>query len=401
MNPRLLSVILGGCLLLSATGISAEEVKSLPQIGVVKTWGELLAQKPVTLQFVEKNAANQDSSAKTEKPLTFRLGIDRTASKKNGGVLLYCFAQGDVAQIDQQTELSDPLIGPFLIDVRGSHEGELRQLICMATDRFMPSQPNALFLKPLPLKNEGTYVITLRQALGGEKFRDVASVKVLVTPDLEVSWSPWMSPTEALKVVESMESADCIVEEVTNPSGVIALPKWDGGEPIFFSELPAEDRLLPEWIAAKPDAGVELELKGNKLIVKLDEDIQTGSPKDFFLTRWWVNDKPFTPEPGPELMSAAAAQMKEVRKVEFRMEFHPEHLGVKEGDTVGLQLLFCPHGWERVVLGCVMECKQTAMVSRLVEVAQDLASKPIARMSNRINFVYSGNPQSPAKTDKP
>jgi len=394
MKPSLVSVIFGiGLIFHTASGAVAEGTAPV-SIAVVKTWSDLLAQKPVTLQPVAKDAANQASTPETKKPLTLRLGIDRTNSKKRSGVLLYCLAQGDVAQIDQQTDLADPAIGPFLIDVRRPADQRAEALIAMVTDRFMISTPNALFMKPLPLDDAGAYIITVRQALGGQKFRNVASVKVIVSEDLGLSWSPWAEPKGGLQAVEM---TDVGVMDVANPARGIALPKWDGCEPIFFSELPKGNRPLPEWIAAKPDPRVQLKRKGNDLIVKMDEAISIYFPDEHFLTRWWVNDKPFTPDPEPviPMYRALAARELSVQEVHFRMEFHPEYLKLKKGDTVGVQLLFCPHGWDWTGPVQVAQQAQDAMASELAKTDEDLVSKPIARMSNRINFIYSGNPESP------
>ncbi len=395
MNTRLLFAILGFILTVLPGRSAAEKVESLPQIEVVKNWGDLLAQKPVTLQPIPKAETNPGAAAKPAKPLTFRLGIDRAESKQRSGVLLYCLAQGEVAQIDQQTGLNNPAVGPFLIDVQRPADQLLAAVAAAVMDRFMTSSPNALFMMPVPLDETGTYIITLQQALGGKHVRDVASVKVLVSDDLELSWSPWAEPKGGRQVVEATN--DVGMMDVANPARGIALPKGDGLEPIFFNELPQENTPLPVWIAAEPDPQIQLKKKGNDLIVKIDEPISIHFPDEHFLTRWWVNDQPFTPNSEPEIPFARSLGAREigVKEVHFRMDFHPEYLNVKNGDTVGVQLLFCPHGWDGTGPVQVAQMDPLAPAAQEAQADKDLASRPIARMSNRINFVYSGNPEKP------
>ena len=401
MKSQIIRALFGiGLVFHTASAVAAEGTTPV-SIAVVKTWGDLLAQKPVTLQKNDEAPGKKDSASVAGEPLTFRLGIDQIRTRKQGGVVLYCLAQGDLIQIDRQPALSDPCVGPFLIDVRGPLvEQRLAALKAMKVDRFMISHPNALFMMPLPMNEAGAYVITLRQALGGGKSRDVASVKVVVSQEVEPSWSPWMDPdpTEALQAVEM---TDFIPVDVANPAIGIALPKWDGDAPTFFSKLPEGNRPLPQWIAAQPDADIQLKLKNRELVVRFDEEISIQSPEDSFLTRWWVNGKLFTPKTGPleARRYLSPGRQGPVKEVHFRLEFHPEYLGLKKGDTVGVQLLFCLYGWEETGPKRATDMSQVEEGPGLAEADQDLASRPIARVSNRLNFIYSGNPESPAAVD--
>ena len=115
--------------------------------------------------------------------------------------------------------------------------------------------------------------------------------------------------------------------DVVNPSGGSALPKWDGAEPMFLDKLPDAKRALPALIVTKPDAGIPLTLKGNALIVKLDEKrgpYRFLLPDENFLTRWWVNGKPFIPSGASTIQGRAwSGHPSAVKEMHFIVAFHP------------------------------------------------------------------------------
>ncbi|MDD5260364.1 MAG: hypothetical protein PHD76_00805 [Methylacidiphilales bacterium] len=386
----------------SAIGRAADPEKTAT-LAEVRTWGDLLAQKPVTLQIKASPAEKQDATSVEKKPLSFRLGIDRTHAKLYGAVVLYCLAQGDTPKLEQQqTNYNDPCIGPFLIQIQGPLENERAEAARnMVMDRFMISYPimvhcDALFMKPIPLNQKGSYLITVQQALGGDKVQALASVKVIVSSESEVLWTPWMEPNVDIEN-NAQPVEDYSEMNVVNPSAGIALPKCDGTEPIFFNTLSDAKHLLPEFISNRPDAGIQLTLKGKELIVMLDEETSIYFPDERFLTRWWVNGKPFLPKvklPEGTMVKSRAlgAADTRVKEVHFKMEFYPEVLGVKKGDTVGVQLLYCPRGWEYVEPPHQAREAMTSFASK-----KDAYPKLISRLSNRIDFIYSGDPKSIAQ----
>ncbi len=382
----------------SAIGRAADPEKPLP-LAEVHTWGDLLAQKPVTLQIKTAPSEKQDATSAEKKPLSFRLGIDRTHAKLYGTVVLYCLAQGNIGQMDGEQPHSDPSLGPFLIDVQGPLKiAALKDLKAIVADRYMMSHSNALYIQTVPLNQKGFYTITLQQAVGGIEGHYMAMVKVSVPSELETPWSPWMEPNgNSGSNAQPAETEERYSEmEVSNPSSRIALPNWDGAEPIFLDKLPDKKLPLPEFIPDRPDAGIQLTLKGSTLIVKLDEELSVVYPDVAFLTRWWVNNKPFIPklefQDSQRNGTGAAGRVKEVH---FVMEFHPEVLGVKKGDRVGVQLLYCLGGWEYVGVAQMAQAQEPR--AQLADKSEDMQIPSISRLSNRINFIYSGDPKSIAQ----
>ncbi|MDD5260365.1 MAG: hypothetical protein PHD76_00810 [Methylacidiphilales bacterium] len=382
------------CLGFSAIGRAADTEKTAT-LAEVHTWGDLLAQKPVTLQIKASPAEKQDATSVEKKPLSFRLGIDRTHAKLYGAVVLYCLAQGDIGQMDGKLPDRNPSIGPFRIDIqRPVKYAELAmgiQHLKLVTTYF-----NALFIQTVPLNQTGSYTITFKQLINGEKACDIAMVNVAVSSESETLWSPWVEPeSNTAKNAEPANGRDYCMMDVANPSSGIALPKSEGSEPIFLNNIPNAKSPLPEFIPSKPYEGIQLSLKGNELIVKLDEKegLTDCFPDEYFLTRWWINGKPFIPKleiPTNAIkLRAWCGHVSPVKEMHFRMEFHPEVLGVKKGDRVGMQLLYCPRGWEYV--GPVQ------MDQALKAQTEDEYPKPISRLSNRIDFIYSGDPKSIAQ----
>ena len=264
-----------------------------------------------------------------------------------------------------------------------------------------------LYMKVIPMNQIGEYTLSLWERLDGTKntaFFAVASATVKVSKEPETFWSPWGEP-KAEETAMQEAVANYRMMDVANPDTGIALPKWEGEEPVLIEKLPDAKLPLPQLLPAKPDAGIKLSVKDNQLIVKLDDDVSDYflDEDETFLTRWWVNGKPFIPKldtPALRNRARAAAQAANAGsevEVRFQVEFHPEFLGLKKGDTVGVQLLYCPHGWECTGPELIKEAAAAMQKSVPIKAEQI----HISRLSNRVDFVYSGNPkamvQTPAK----
>ena len=114
----------------------------------VRTWGDLLAQKPVTLRQLVTPPETSAAASYMNKTLTVRLGIDRTHAKRDGFVVLYCVAQGDLILVDWLQPNEEQCLGPLSIDVQGPlkvAKDELKK--AAVADRYMASHPCALFMK--------------------------------------------------------------------------------------------------------------------------------------------------------------------------------------------------------------------------------------------------------------
>ena len=60
----------------------------------------------------------------------------------------------------------------------------------------------------------------------------------------------------------------------------------------------------------------------------------------------------------------------------LRLKIHPEHLGAKPGDRIGVQLIHCPNGWQFVADMAMM-----SMAHAMMDTPQP------HRMTNRVDFV--------------
>jgi hypothetical protein len=361
------------------TEFNATKVVKIMPMSVVRTWGDLLAQKPVqTTTF-----SRIPTAIGGKMPHSFRLGIDRTHAKLFGGVVVYCLSEGGTGQIGLERPTGFHSLGPFAVDVQ--RPDDLRQAdvarkeLASAEDDSKEGHPYTLFMQTLPLDHPGSYTITI----GG-----IASAKVEVSSEWAVLWTPLLDSTSE---GEPEAGPGYSVTSVANSSSGAAVPRWPGRRPIFLDRLPDAKSPLPEFIPVDPDADLQLSENGNGLIVKLDQETSSLFPNDNFLTRWWVNGKLFIPK--PELSQrtftnhSGASQL--VKEVHFRLDFHPEVLSVKKGDTIGLQLLFCPDGWEYA-----WQADQAQLTKALSLNSDDGRLPAISRLSNRIDFTYSGDPKN-------
>jgi hypothetical protein len=139
---------------------------------------------------------------------------------------------------------------------------------------------------------------------------------------------------------------------------------------------------------------MHLGVKGNRLILTFDRDIAIDpDPEDYYLVRWWINGRPFIPDPlPPDGMQASAGSGAAVigRRLDFVLKFHPELLHAKKGDTIAVQMLRCARGWSYTGPVEMAELQRAS--------APDEDEIPfIARLSNRAEFTYTGDPASMAK----
>ena len=73
--------------------------------------------------------------------------------------------------------------------------------------------------------------------------------------------------------------------------------------------------------------------------------MHTYRPDWRFLTRWWVNGKPFYPKQIDGFPEESNGVVSLGKRVRLKMNFDPTKIGAKSGDKVHLQLLYCPSGW--------------------------------------------------------
>jgi hypothetical protein len=320
------------------------------------------------------------------------------ASKRFDAAVLYCLAQGDTTSLGASG--SQDSLGPFMIKTQSPEIADLEA--GYSVDGMSAGSANTagvLYVKTVPFSAAGDYSIQVQglaaaqDPKGKAEFRTVGKATVKVSEQMASLWSPWIDPLDVHQPVYGggANDTDYSLMDVANPSGGAALPGCNGWQPVLIRKLPDAGARLPVLIPSEPDWGITLKLQGNEFIVKLDEDISTYYPDEHFLTRWWVNGKLFIPDPKAEGVVRArqlGAADKDVREARFRVEFHPDYLGLKKGDKVAVQLLYC-RKWEYL---SPAQMENQAALPGQRERDQPLVS--LSRLSNRIEFIYSGDPKS-------
>ncbi len=358
----------------------------------VRTWGDLRAQPPV----------NGPAPAAGAGASTCRLGINLAAAKLYGGVVVYCLAQG-VAPPARSGDL-----GPFQVEVQHPKSAPLIQDKSAYADFGKQASGDTLFMKSVPLPEPGDYIFTVKRASGDAKnprLETVATTTVTVANDPGPLWSPW--PLNAvdgavgiLASDEMLASGDASRRDsgtagVANPATGVAIPKMAERFTGDALDKPGPDLPLPELLPSEADPGIKLQATGSLLIVLLDHGISPAFPDEKFLTRWWVNGQPSTPKLAPMEFSPSYVMRHNGKQtaalatqITFQVEFHPEYLGAKKGDRIGVQLLLCPRGSEysgpeqNMQMFDAMGWEPADTDVRSVE----------PRLSNRVTFTYTGDP---------
>ncbi len=372
--------------LVMLTGLSCAAQAPAP-LADVRTWGDLREQPPVA-----------SPSAANEAPLPpCRLGVNFAAAKLYGGVVVYCLAQEKPTGAAFATNL-----GPFQVEVaRPKSAQAIFQEWSMAGPAGQQASGEALFMQSIPLNEPGDYTITVKRPRGDPKrpsFEAVASTTVTVANEPGPIWSPW--PLNAadgavgILAGDDKNQREAGASGVANPSTGVAIPQLAGCFVSGAPDSPGPNQPLPELLPSEPDPGLKLQATGSLLIVTLDHGILPYFCDEKFLTCWWVNGRPFTPKLAPMAFSDIYFMRHNgawggnlAGQMTFQVEFHPEILGAKKGDEIGVQLLLCPRGWE--YSGPV---QNSPMFNDDWEpIDADMRSVE-PRLTNRITFAYTGDP---------
>lgn len=352
-----------------------EAEKRVDAIPVVKTWEELEARPRIRLP----------------NGVTVRLGIDRDRAPRNGGCLVYCLAENWPPA--GSFEASEDQFGPVRLvarEQRGLQRIRERMRMQVAMTRGRDGEA-ALFVRSIPITRSETYdirVLTMDD-------HPLASTTVR---GLEEAIHPWLPFSRAddhqVFDVLSVEGAPQVDYVTTAPAG-IAIPSWEPFHPLYRPRKTADENggskddstesrtdgtPLPRLFPEKVDPGVRLRLRGRVFEIEFGELRDLDPAHDRFLARWWVNGAPFEPQPDPENIEAerdAARKLVLTKELHLHVSFDAERFGAKSGDRIGVQLLYCPGGWDRV-------WGQQLDHLRLPELAGDHPA--LTRMSNRVVF---------------
>ena len=373
--------------LLAVLGCLPCAAQSPAPLASVHTWGDLRAQPPVNLPAPPASAAAS----------SYRLGINLAAAKLYGGVVVYCLAKG-AASATTPGEL-----GRFQVEVRcpkSTSHIQSEEFAYVAAGKQASGE--TLFMKSVPFTEPGDYLFTVKRTMSDLKdatWERVATTTVTVANDPGPLWSPW--PLNAAEGAVGILASDDAYQRnsgaagVANPSTGVAIPKMaerftsDGLAP------PGPNMPLPELLPSEADPGIKLQAIGSLLLVMLDHGISPAFADERFLVRWWVNGQPFAPRLAPMAFSRSYFMRHNgiqtaslATQITFQVEFHPEHLGAKKGDQIGVQLLLCPRGSE--YSGPEQNMQMSNFMGR--ERADTDIRSVEPRLSNRVTFTYTGDP---------
>ncbi len=352
------------------------------RLAVVHKWGDLQAQKPITLA--------SDSS------VTCLLGIDCSDAKLYGGAVLYCLEKGD-----KPAARAGSGLGPFQVEVQ-TPTNQPRMQTAQQVDYYRAQTATAivgtLYMRTIPLTQAGDYTITVKEPAGAAKdpkLETVAAGTVKVSNDIGPIWSPWPlnAADGAVGLLAWDDDRAYSGIGVANPSTGVSIPMMPASVGIEGS-LPASGAPLPRLLPEQPDPKIKLQVSGALLIVTLDHVIQPKCVDEKFLSRWWINGKPFVPKPEAPAFSMFYSMRHNgmvlrdsATEVGFQVEFHPDILGAKKGDAIGVQLLLCPMGSEYAgpEPGGMPEIGEGEFGNK------DLPFW-LPRMSNSVTFIYTGDP---------
>jgi hypothetical protein len=325
------------------------------------------------------------------------IGIDRDHTTSKSGVVIYCASQGIAFARSSSADL-----GPFLVVVRPSPSTRLAKF---SDKPLLPSHFDkstyVLASHSVVLDEPGDYVIELQQR---------APISVGVTPPILArttihvagapaqAWLPWDEPpTPAPAAPPAFLAAPTPGDEVvdttvSNPLTCFAIPKASTDARFYPAQL-VPYVSLPQLIPNAGNEGAHLSVDGNALLLEA-RDLCWPQPKERCLTRWWINDKPFTPAKDSadfdRVYQGANGHSPDdlPSAIRFHLIFQPGRLGAKQGDKIGVQILYCPSGVDRCA-------NPSAELYNPVFRAPEVPPENFSSLSNRIDFIYSGDPANP------
>jgi hypothetical protein len=317
------TVAAGGSLILLTTVLFKDEIHDwLFAIRRVRTWGDLLAQKPIRLSD----------------GVVVRLGIEDTRCPQGSGVLLYCLTEGydpGLRGLESEGEL-----GPLNVSI--AMEGGIQEPAASVV--FAPEDSvtaaAVLFIRSIRIPRSGSYCIKVSERGAG-----LRGVTVIGTDD---PFQPWLTleETSPKPIDEFMEVEDAYIGTFVPCAGSAAIPSWVGYIPYNQTGSSSIDptvplpRLLPDF-GARPE--IDLKVEANWLIVTSANPI--CSDRLNFAARWWINGAPRqVPRTGTGFHNAGGREY-EVEQLRFELDFDACAPELRSGDRLSLQLMYSDQSW--------------------------------------------------------
>ncbi|HEY3321232.1 MAG TPA: hypothetical protein VGP72_12250 [Planctomycetota bacterium] len=360
-----------GALLLVAWHANAEEPAKadnvLPDIPVVTRYEDLLRLQPVKL----------DNGA------TARFGIEAKTCPRWSGVLLYCLTEGYVPPIELRDY--EILCGPLRVETfHQDSDTRARRLGGAASIQRHGDLKGAklLFIKTLAFGRAGKWEV----AISAPDRKTLAKITLDVA---EKESHPWVRLGRQEGLVDKLEPVSenngerhAAVGIVSVVADGIAVPHWDGLTPIVAEN--ADKKIqpgdqLPSLIPSEAAPSLKLTVgkespQGKAFSISGEKPFLACRPDWHFIARWWVNGKTFMPKVLKPYSDANGMVFMD-KQLDLFVELHPERLGAKKGDRVGLQLLYTAPGW--------MSVSET---SEHLWAASDPDETEPVRITNRVEF---------------
>ena len=417
MQTRVLVLLMLGCGL-----CRADHDAEVAPIRVVHSWSDLLTTKPLAVKDDNHIVASGDDRrvalsefdvASIKHPLNNNhfaegganldvasspllservwIGIDRNRATSKSGVVLYCASQGVVFRRTTPNDL-----GPFHVAITPE------PITQEATFEDMPPVPHnfqgstyVLAAHSIPLDEPGDYVIELDERQGRSavtKPRVYARATVHVAGRPAQAWLAWDEPPVPVPAVEPAANDEVVNAYVSNPVTGFAVPKASVDARFYPAQM-VPYVALPQLIPRTENSGAHLSLMDGVLVLEA-KDLCWPQPKERCLTRWWINDKAYLPASDATdfvraFQGSGGHSLDDVpTAIRFHWSFVPERMGAKKGDKIGVQLLYCPGGIDR----CAVP-EADPFDTELS--APEVPPENFSSLSNRIDFIYSGDPMKP------
>jgi hypothetical protein len=396
---------------------------SAPQsIAVVHTWGDL--QDTPKFSELPVHAIHADRAQKTlptpTETVTFQVGIADDNIASGSAVLLYFLGQTGSTQ-----PYTPEQWGVFWLQIDGTPwEADTYTLSFQPGDNPIGT---LFYSQAIPLPTPGDHVIELIKPYNPEA-KPQASRHIIARAIIHVHdepsshWYPFWT-TQGMSVGahqgRNVNGHSFALAPVRNPKGDAAVPNtaW----PNWYSTFPERDRSLPQFISDDPvGSQVQIQMTDATLVATFTNKIEGFFPDDYFLTRWWVNGKQV--ELDPQAKAPQQGRILDLSKresvfqtvawrgwdrlpllnigalvwytneVRFNVDFKPDWIGAHPGDRVAVQCLFCPYGFLRFY-----------PPSLFLFTGEPILAEPsftltgFSELSNRVEFIYSGDPQHPQR----
>ena len=311
----------------------------------VRTWADLLAQKPIELSD----------------GVTVRLGIEDTRCPQGGGVLLYCLTEGYDPDGAMPRSFSVPMLtnssghfshqeaglGPLEVSVlEEGASGPSTSPVDPSTGQSSEvpvltkkTTARLLFARSISVPRRGRYRVTVSAHGKALQHVTVKGTDEFAHPllTLEESGNRPMAGRRSSR------------GPILPCQGSAAIPAWRGLRPCIEADPRIEAaRELPQLFPdAETPPELDLRVEGSALIVTSRSKIRFDSWN--FAARWWVNGMPHVSRaPGnrtPSSMVRKGLRPQDVEQCRLELDFDAPGIEVRSGDRVSLQLLYSDQGW--------------------------------------------------------